>query len=94
MGKTIIPTYRIEASYVRFTTRSREVQTFAWLPIYGKPTEANAAKFRQMFNKSLIDGTNNHLFEVMSGLGTIKIIHQKTGQEVVNFVPPMFEVIK
>jgi hypothetical protein len=93
MGKTTIPTYRIEATYVRFTTRSRDTQTFAWEKKYGKPTEANAAKFRKTFNQSLIDGANKHLNSIMSGLGTIRIVHQKTGQEVVKYVPPMFECI-
>lgn len=93
MGKTTIPAYRIEASYINFTRRCKDVQTFAWDKSYGKPNEANAAKFRSAFNQSLIDGANKHLNSSMSGLSTIRIIHQKTGQEVARFVPPMFEVI-
>jgi len=93
MGKTIVPKYRIEASYIRFTTKTREVQSFAWdSKSYGKPTLENLAKFRAQFNKSL-EGHNKHLAHIMSGLSTIKLIEQKTGQEVLRFIPPMFEVI-
>lgn len=93
MGKTTIPAYRIEASFVNFSLKKRDVQSFAWESSYGKPTVENAAKFRSLFNKSLIDGPNKHLSGQMSGLGTVRIIHQKTGSVVAEFVPPLFEII-
>jgi hypothetical protein len=93
MGKTIVPKYRIECSYIRFTTKTREIQSFAWdSKSYGKPTLENLAKFRMAFNKSL-ETHNAHLASIMSGLSNISLIEQKTGQTILKYVPPMFEVI-
>jgi hypothetical protein len=90
---TKTPKYRIEASYIRFTTKTREIQSFAWdSKSYGKPTLENLAKFRMAFNKSL-EGHNKHLAHIMSGLSNISLIEQKTGQTILKYVPPMFEVI-
>jgi len=94
MGRTITPKYRLEASYISFTNKRADIMSQVWDKSYGKPTLDNVIKFRKEFNDSLkLGGVNQHLQNSMSPIGTIRIIEQKTNQEIVKFVPPTFEVI-
>jgi hypothetical protein len=89
MSRTYTPTYRIEASYVDFTSRSKKIASF---PINGKPSLKALIWWRKEMNRSF-SGTNNHLAKIQSGYSHCQIVNQKTGEVVVEYNPPMFEEV-
>lgn len=95
MGKTIIPTYRIEASYVHFTNRRREIASMGWdCKQYGRPTPDNIKRFFRAFEVSLKPGEcNHHIAHLNSPYGSGKIIRQKTGEVVAEYSEPAFRVV-
>ena len=95
MGKSSTPKYRIE---LRSNDPKRKWDSYAYLvKNYGKPTEANAKRFRNDMNASFQGGgTNYHITE---GLGYVlhysdaQIVEQKTGRVVAKYKAPVFEVV-
>ena len=88
MSRTYTPSYRIEASYIDFASRSRKVAAFGFM---GKPKLENLIQWRKEMNQSMINGTNQHLNQ--SGYSHCQIVNQKTGEVVVEYNPPMFEEV-
>jgi hypothetical protein len=64
----------------------------------GRPTDANAERWRVAMNKSFQrGGTNAHLSEArgyVPHISAVRIVHQATGRIVARATMPMFEVIE
>lgn len=96
MGRSYTPAYRIEAE-----CNVPGMSFFAWdVKIHGKPTDANAEKYRVSMNDSFQPGgVNEHIArgdQVVPHIIGIKIVAQKgakAGQVVAEARMPMFEVV-
>jgi hypothetical protein len=93
--KTNQPKYRIELSCINFIAKKKEIHSYAYsVKEQGKPTSENAKLFRNGMNKSLSKGgTNEHLRNMQGDYSNAYIIEQKTGQQIAEYIAPMFETI-
>ena len=97
MGRTFTPAYRLEALELyqpapghRFTART---VSQCWEG--RKPTARQLAAYRQAYNQSLEPGGANQHLQAALGYaprwGTLRAVHQKSGQVVATYTPPLFE---
>lgn len=92
--KTKTPKYRIELSCIDFNLQRKIWASFAYsVKDSGAPNEANAKKYRDGMNDSILRGANTHLINVQSLYSNVRIINQFTGEQVCAYTAPMFEVI-
>jgi len=98
MSKTRTPKYRVE--YLDNTVESRKSRrytaerTMAW---DGRATRARLEAWREAINASFeSSGVNAHLSDALGyvvRIGRSRIVNQRTGEVVAEYVPPMFEVV-
>jgi len=93
MGKTIKCTYKLELSFVNFNSRRKEWQTFGLMASDIKPNEKDVKRYRDAMNESLMNGSNKHLSSSQSLYSNAILTDQRTGEVVVKYNAPMFEVI-
>lgn len=92
MGRSVTPTFRIEARTMGF------VPTFhmAWPKQAGRPSTKTAEEYVRRFNASLEPGgCNEHLKKScpMARMLGVKVVRQSTGAVVASYDLPMFEVV-
>lgn len=93
MGRSITPTYVAE-----FTVNHGHLTPMAWdCKRYGRPTDANAEKFRKFYNMSFQPGrVNGPLTEddVILHISEVRVIRNDGSKEVVaTATAPLFEVM-
>ena len=95
MGKSITPKFRIEMSCIHFLNQRREIHRYGYSVAQdGVPSADNAKKFRDGMNRSFqVGGTNEHLNGTQSPYSNARIINQKTGECVAEYIAPMFEIV-
>ncbi len=92
--KTKTPKYRIELTCVDFRIRSKVTHRYAYnVAESGKPNPSNAKLWRDLMNKSTVNGCNSHLNGLQSMYSNAKIVLQSTGETIAEYSAPMFEVI-
>lgn len=88
MGKTIIPTYRLEVY------EKQHKQTLAWK---GLASKKRLESWIHAYIKSLgVGGANYHISKSLGRMPIptrARLVHQKTGREVVTWVAPAFMAI-
>ena len=93
MGRVITPTYRVE-----YTSNDRGLdKSMCWdCKRYGRPSLKNLESWREAYNKSFErGGVNEHVSDAAGFVIRIfnaRIVRQATGEVVVDFTAPMFEV--
>lgn len=100
MGRSYTPTYRVETfdNRMNVSLYQRRLESCAWnCKRDGRPTEANAEKYRQEMNKTFLPGGVNYHISESCGftihISTVWIIRQSTGELVAKAKAPMFEVM-
>ncbi len=104
MGKIVKPAYRIEGMELLTCEDGSLIRNkilFAWHARTqngrrgdGKPTASNLAAWRKAYIGSFAPGKpNGHLGPIAPNVGTLRIIDQRNGDVVAEYVPPTFEVL-
>jgi hypothetical protein len=96
MGRTTTPVYRIEFSENPFRVAFDNIE--AWdCRRNGQPTLANIEKWRDVRHASFKKGQcNDHIpaaFGYVPHINHAMIVHQRSGEVMVKFTAPMFEVV-
>lgn len=95
MGKIIIPTFRIETSFISYVSKRKEILSTAWkVKEYGTPSATNIKKWIDAMNASMQQGGSNaHLKNGQSDYSSAKIIRQSNNEIVASFSYPSFVTV-
>lgn len=93
MGRSYKCTYKLQMRYLDFRLKRTNWQIIGLMAKDIKPTEKDVKRYRDDMNKSIISGCNQHLNQFQSLYSDCILTDQRTGEIVVNYKAPMFEVI-
>lgn len=92
MGRSIKCTYKLKLKYVCFRSKSIQWMELGLMRKDIKPNVESIKKYRDAMNKSMMDGSNQHLNKLMSLYSDAILINQNTGERI-EYKAPMFEII-